>query len=147
NFKMTGCTSQHLKFAIYNFHFSISAATPPDPRPQPQLPPSAFLLPHRSAASVAPIAKGGRSHVAVSAGNSVRHCRLSITILLRLGRLQATQQRIERSDRLGDSHDAVDATLIAPLAAQHVFVAGPALGTSHHRRPAAFTEHNFAKEK
>ena len=29
------------------------------PRPQPQLPPSASFLPHRSAASVAPVPKGG----------------------------------------------------------------------------------------
>ena len=33
--------------------------TSPDALPQPQLPPSAFFLPHRSAASVAPVAKGG----------------------------------------------------------------------------------------
>src|SRR5262245_5308159 len=80
---------------------------------------------------------------AVSRRSFVRRQQLGIEILLRLGRLQAAQKRIERFNRLGNSHRGVNATLVTPLAAQGVFVAGPALVASHHRRPATFTEHNF----
>src|SRR5260221_9004460 len=60
-------------------------------------------------------------------------------------REQNADPRFEHLDRLRHARPDMMAIVVAPAAAETVFVARPALVVPRQRRPAAFTKHNFTK--
>jgi hypothetical protein len=70
---------------------------------------------------------------------------LALGVFFGLGSIQFAQPRLDHLDRLGNPERVLDSALLAPFAAEGVFVTGPAFVAAVQCRPAAFAKHDFMK--